>query len=209
MAQTGSWLQIRHLSVDIAGLPVLRDFSCDLPSGVQLITGDEGSGKTTLAKVLSGSVPASKGSVVLNGSVIPLGRPHLSALDAHAVVDARRDAETGDAVWQCVRTQWTRFNDGAMEDLIAAFDLKPHMAKPLFQWSTGSRRKLGLCAAFAAGAELAVLDVPYAALDARSAAVLDDVLSDLMDHPRRCWLILDYEPPPGLGILPAACLSSD
>ncbi|GAA6141168.1 ATP-binding cassette domain-containing protein [Hydrogenophaga sp. 5NK40-0174] len=199
MAQTPQWLVVRHLTVPLGGQAVLQDLSFSVSSGVQLITGDEGSGKTTLARTLAGMQAVKKGTATVQGQPLTLAKLDNGVLLADAVVAESQYDLTGEATWDRLRQQWKDFHDGAMQDLLALFGLEEHMAKPLFQWSTGSRRKLGLCAAFAAGAPLAVLDTPYAALDARSCGALDEVLQDLADHPHRCWLLLDHEPPAGLG----------
>jgi len=63
--------------------------------------------------------------------------------------------------------------------------------------STGSRRKVGLAAALAAGQPLTLIDQPFAALDGGSIRFLREVFADLADHPSRTWVVADFEAPAG------------
>ena len=64
--------------------------------------------------------------------------------------------------------------------------------------SAGSRRKLGLVAAAASDARLTLLDQPYAALDARSARLLSELLAEAAQDPHRAWVLADYALPAAL-----------
>jgi len=64
--------------------------------------------------------------------------------------------------------------------------------------SAGSRRKVLLAAAFASGAALTLLDMPFAALDASACRTLREVLADCADHPRRAFVVADYMAPAGV-----------
>jgi hypothetical protein len=72
--------------------------------------------------------------------------------------------------------------------LIEDLALDEHMGKDLFMLSTGTRRKLGSVAAFACGADLSLIDMPFAALDAPARAVLGELLQEAA---RRCPSRLD------------------
>ncbi|MGB0371079.1 MAG: Fe-S cluster assembly ATPase SufC [Opitutales bacterium] len=66
-------LEIQNLNVSINGSPILKDFSLSVPKGeVHAIMGPNGTGKSTLAKVLAGheDYTVDSGSVALDGENI-------------------------------------------------------------------------------------------------------------------------------------------
>ena len=66
------------------------------------------------------------------------------------------------------RTEVEKVLMAVLQHLIQAFELTPHLEKPLYMLSTGSKRKVWLAAAFASGAAVTLLDQPFAALDKAS-----------------------------------------
>lgn len=61
-------LELRGVSYEIEGKPILRDMShCFLKGKKYLITGANGTGKSTLLKILAGVMPPSGGTVLFNG----------------------------------------------------------------------------------------------------------------------------------------------
>ncbi|HLO92775.1 MAG TPA: ABC transporter, partial [Burkholderiaceae bacterium] len=74
----------------------------------------------------------------------------------------------------------------------------PHLGKQMHMLSAGSRRKLGLLAAAASGADLVLLDMPFAALDGASRRVLLEVLEDAAVQREQLWVLADYAAPAGL-----------
>jgi ABC-type multidrug transport system ATPase subunit len=70
--------------------------------------------------------------------------------------------------------------------------------KQLFMLSRGSRRKVGLIACLASGADIVCLDQPTVALDQASIQVLREFLNDVADLPERTWVVADYEADPAL-----------
>jgi energy-coupling factor transporter ATP-binding protein EcfA2 len=81
---------------------------------------------------------------------------------------------------------------------IEGLALNAHLEKSLFMLSTGTRRKLWLTAALAGNAELVLLDMPYAALDAASCRALNALLTEKAAQALQAWVIADYTLPEGL-----------
>ena len=157
-----------------------------IPAGLTAVTGDEGTGKTSLLRLLSGDLP------VQAGSVTPTDALWLNlALPDH-------DEATPEEVWASLQAQHPHWNTALQSELTEALGLSPHLGKKLFMLSTGSRRKVGLVALLACGATLTCLDQPYVALDQASVQVLRDFLNDMADHPSRAWLVADYEADPAV-----------
>lgn len=181
------------------GAALFNGLSFELPAGVTLVQGDEQTGKTTLLLILAGELMPNTGWVEMQGRR-PDGRS-----GAFAQQVFRTDPLTN-ALDQTRPTDWFNtlpqrypgFDVSTLQALTQAFALQPHLEKPMYMLSAGSRRKVWLSAAFASGAPLTLIDQPFSALDGASVRVLIDVLSEFSQHPKRACVIADYEPPQGV-----------
>ena len=157
-----------------------------LPPGRVAVTGDEGAGKTSLLRRLSGDLPALPGEARCADALwVDLSLPG-------------QDEQTAPEVWGVLRQRCPRWNLQLQQDLVAALDLLPHHGKRLSMLSTGSRRKVALVGLLASGAAVTCLDQPFAALDAASARVIREFLADMGDHATRTWVVADYQADPRL-----------
>jgi ATPase subunit of ABC transporter with duplicated ATPase domains len=153
--------------------------------GLSFVRGGEGRGKSRLLAQLKAQAETAGRSVWLEQ---PAEAQHDQVV-ARAWLAQRRGAD------------WSPAVEAA---LVEAFALVEHLDKPLYMLSAGSRRKLGLVGAAASGAALTLLETPYAALDARSARLLTELLAEAAEGRERAWVLADYELPPGLAGLPLA-----
>ena len=180
------------------GQPPLFDaFSFALPPGVSWLGGDEGAGKTTLLRLLAGELSPQAGTLQVHGTVFWVN-PRADGCDALSPVQC----------FERVAQQHPALDRALLADLVAELDLTPHLAKRLDMLSTGSRRKVWLAAAFAAGATLTLLDQPFAALDKPSMRFITALLQEAATHPRRGWVVADYEAPTGVPLASAWTLGA-
>lgn len=183
-----------QLAFSHPGRPVLSGLSFTLQPGLALLRGGESRGKTSLLRLMAGSLRPSGGTVQRAAETVYFETPDDPAHDAvvaRAWLDARRGAG-----WQT----------DVEADLIERFGLAAHIDKPMFMLSTGSRRKVGLVAAGASGAALTLIDLPFAALDASSGRVLTALLTEAASSTDRAWVIADYTCPPSLAGLPLSAV---
>lgn len=178
-------LEARGLGFAHPGTDVLRGLSFRVGPGLTIVRGGDGRGKTTLLRLLAGVLAPTAGAIERHAASVFYEQPADAAHDqvvAKAWLDAQRARHAG-------------WNDELVSALAEAFALVPHLGKPLFMLSAGSRRKVGLVAAAASGAPLTLLDTPFAALDAASARVLADVLAEAAEDTARAWVVADHEIP--------------
>lgn len=182
-------LDAEHLAFTHAGPPVFAGLSFSIGPGLTLVRGGDGRGKSTLLRLLAGTLAPTAGQLRRTAASVFLEQPEDTVHDAVVARDwlvARRAGYPG---WQGARA----------EALVADFGLAEHLDKPLFMLSTGSRRKVGLVAAAASGAALTLLDLPFAALDAASRRVLAAVLAEAATAADgRAWVVADYAQPEAL-----------
>ena len=190
-------LRSHHLSGGPSGETIIHDLSFAWWPGLHWVCGDEGSGKTSLLRLLAGDLPALQGTV---------DRPSDGVFWAD-LKGSEHDQTTVQACWGALQAIYPKWQHTLEKDLIEALDMERHRHKPLFMLSTGSRRKVMLVAALASGASVTLLDQPFVSLDQVSVRVIKDFLSEAAEHPSRAWIVADYEVPQDLSPISVLDLS--
>ena len=195
-------LQLQGLCFSYLNVNLFSDFSAHIGPGLTLVRGGDGSGKTTLLRLLAGAIAPQAGHLMLNG-VSPQASPQAyQGLVFWA--DPQSTALEGVSPTDYFRSlpgRYPAFDEALLLALTQALSLTPHLDKPMYMLSTGSRRKVWLAAAFASGAAVTLLDEPFAALDRASVNVVMELLEEAAAHPTRAWVLASYEAP---GDLPLA-----
>jgi len=173
-----------------------RKLSFTITPGLTLVRGGEGRGKSSLLRLMAGLLPPDAGSIQRLARTLCFESP----------ADPAHDPEVACAWLQVRRDRFAGWQAGLESALVQAFGLTEHMAKPMYMLSTGSRRKVGLVAAAASGAQLTLIDSPFAALDARSCRVLEQLLTEAASGTERAWVMADYALPAALAEVPLAGL---
>ncbi|MFB7875783.1 dipeptide ABC transporter ATP-binding protein [Nocardia sp. NPDC056064] len=191
-------LRIDELSVVYPGshggaeFPALQDVSLNLgPREVLGLVGESGSGKSTLGRTALGLVPATSGTVTLQGvSLAGLSPRELRGLRKHvalvhqdvsASLDPRRSVE--DAIGEPLRVH--RVASGALlrsrvGDLLESVRLpRDYAQRRPGELSGGQRQRVALARALALAPRLLVADEPTSALDVSVQAQVLDLFADL------------------------------
>ncbi len=157
--------------------PVLRRIDIDLPPGITVLRGPNGSGKTTALRALAGLLPLARGEREVPADVLYLGhRPQLlhgltgrenlgffsafrgpTSRAAHAFAPARSRI------------------DAALE----RWGVLGEAGRPVERLSAGQRRRVALARLELEICALALLDEPFAELDDEASALLRASLVDL------------------------------
>ncbi len=185
-------IQAHRLAFAHPGVTVFANLDFTLRSGLTLLRGGDGRGKTTLLRLLAGELAPTGGTLSRQVGSLWWEQPGEPAHDAVVARDWLAQRQARYASW---RTEVAGV-------LIDAFGLGEHLGKRMEMLSTGSRRKVGLVGAVASGAALTLLDTPWAALDARSARVLDELLAEAAEDESRLWVVADHERPAALADVP-------
>ena len=171
--------------------PVFTHLAADLPAGVALVCGDEGTGKSTLLRLLAGQLQPAQGRLLWQAQPLQAGQV--------AWFDAQDPARQQQVVQQILDELLPR-PPAELKTLLDELGLVPHLGKPLYQLSTGSRRKVFLAAVLSAGAPLTLVDQPFMALDGPSIQALTTRFQAWQGQAERLLLIADYLPPEGLAL---------
>lgn len=143
MTHSSLGLQVQGLSFGYPHCAVFDNFHATLLPGLTLVRGDESCGKTTLLRLLAGELEPQAGRLMLAG----LDRRTAPEAYREKVfwADPRSDAlndKTTRAWYARLPQQYGAWDAAALDALIAGFLLQPHLDKPLYALSTGSRRKV-------------------------------------------------------------------
>ena len=169
--------------------PIASGWSACVGAGVTLLFGDDGSGKSTVLRLLAARQPAA-GQLTLAGARLDAEPeiykqnvfyvdPETDAFDQVTAVECTSALKAGDA----------RFSEASWQALVDGFALAPHLGKRMYMLSTGSRRKVWLAAALASGRALTLLDEPTAALDSASIRFFWRALAEIAEERTRAIVI--------------------
>jgi len=194
-------LQATDLSFNYPERELFNKLTLAIRAGVTIIRGGDGRGKTSLIRLLAGEQKAHSGQLAING--IRLDEQAGQYKQQVYYVDPRTEAfdqMTVPEYFASVRARFPGFDDAALPELLEGLSLTPHVEKKLFMLSTGSKRKVYLAGAFAAGAVVNLLDDPFASLDKGSINFVCEVLAQFAEGDEQSWIASFYETPPEIAV---------
>lgn len=168
----------------VDGPPAFRDADFSVPCGCRTaLIGPNGSGKSTILRVLAGLVPPQSGEVLVAGAAPAPGRSRIAYLSQRSQLAEgfplrlRRLVQMGTYAhhgWfeEC------RHDEAVVGQALARLGLTELAERPVHALSGGQLQRALLARAFVQGAEVLLLDEPYAALDAASREIIERFLFD-------------------------------
>ncbi len=166
-------MQAKDISFDWDGTPAVNNFSTTILRGDRIgIIGANGTGKTTLLRLLLGELEPSQGSV-RHG--VNLEIAYFDQLHAHLDLDATAiENVSGGGSIVMVNGKPRQIIRYLRDFLFTADQAK----NPIREFSGGERNRLLLARLFARPTNLLVLDEPTNDLDVETLEVLEDLLAD-------------------------------
>lgn len=166
-------LQAEGLTCSRGGREVFRNISFKVAAGEALIvTGRNGSGKSSLLRMIAGLVRVAAGRLSLNG-----GKTDTPIAEQAHYLGHQDALKTSLTVVENLQF-WTRFL-GSRSDFNPALellDLAPLADLPAAYLSAGQRRRLSVARIVAVSRPLWLLDEPTSALDAPSQTRLSEIM---------------------------------
>ncbi len=204
MADSSIVLRIEKLCFAYPQGQLFDRLSANIPAGLSLICGGEGRGKTTLLRLLSGEMSAHSGTIKINDVLLSSEASGYR----QQVFWADPSTESFENLtplqyFDTLRLRYPGFPGAAarpLQELLDGLGLEPHLAKPMYMLSTGSKRKVWLAAAFAADTAVTLLDDPFAALDKVSIEFVLRQLRQFVKSPMHACLLTGYEAPDDLSL---------
>jgi ABC-type branched-subunit amino acid transport system ATPase component/ABC-type branched-subunit amino acid transport system permease subunit len=201
-------LECREIGKEYGGLGVLRDVTLALPErGLFGLCGPNGAGKSTLLNVIGGSVPPSRGQVLLDGEDITRHPPHerfyrgvsrtfqavhlvkgRTVLD-NVAVSCLASHQSG-IITRVARSRLDEARDraaGTLRDL----GMQRLAGREVSSLTLENQRMVELARALAPGPRLLLLDEPASGLSEEQRRRLADLLRELGG--RTCVLLVEHD----------------
>ncbi|MCE2516322.1 MAG: heme ABC exporter ATP-binding protein CcmA [Alphaproteobacteria bacterium] len=176
-------LDVQHLTVRRASATIISGMVFTLAQGTALlVTGANGSGKTSLLRGLAGLLPVDQGTILINGR--PAGEDPLTDKDDMIYIGHRDGLSSGLTAAENIRFWATcRGMNATPDQLTEAFDalgIVHLMASETRHLSEGQRKRVGLVRLaldhqlnrHRATQSLWLMDEPLTAIDSAAAALL-------------------------------------
>lgn len=174
-------IRLSHLSVGYSpSLPVVSDINAVVRSGqLTCLTGENGIGKSTLLKTLTGFLPKLGGELLLDGREVGTFSQRELARQVSIVLTQKPDVQnlTVEEVIGLGRSPYTgffgRFHDAdrtVIADALASVGIEPLRHRMIQTLSDGERQKVMIAKALAQQTPVILLDEPTAFLDFPSKA---------------------------------------
>ncbi|MDT4915506.1 MAG: D-xylose transport system ATP-binding protein [Pseudonocardiales bacterium] len=192
--EEGPLLRLEHVSKSFGPVEALRDINLDIyPGQVTALVGDNGAGKSTMIKTISGIWPPDAGQIYWAGRPTHIGSPRAaSALGIATMYQDLALADNLDIVNNIFlgreRLKRGLLDEAAME--IAArrtlHDLRVSTVRsvrqPVGSLSGGQRQAVAVARAVLEDAKLVIMDEPTAALGVSQTAMVLDLVRRLSDQ---------------------------
>jgi lipopolysaccharide transport system ATP-binding protein len=151
---------IRRQKLTSFKIPIIQDLSLDIKVGERVgILGSNGSGKSSLLKVISGNYPIHKGRRTINGKIVPL-------IEMGAGFDPELTGRRNIQLSFVYRGKLKDYNKDVEEQIIEFAELKDKIDFPLKTYSSGMQTRLAFSSAIFQEPEILLLDEIFAAGDA-------------------------------------------
>jgi simple sugar transport system ATP-binding protein len=183
-------LRVEHVSKRFGAVTALIDVNMHLRQGeVLALLGDNGAGKSTLLKILCGFQPPDSGRIILNGQEVTL--KSVDAARALGIDVVYQDLALVDQLTvyhnmflKRETVRWPLLNNRAMRKLarqrlddmgigLKSVDLE------VARLSGGQRQAIAIARAIYSNAKVLLLDEPLAAMGAKEAALILDLIRNI------------------------------
>lgn len=178
-------IRVRGLRKTFGNTVAVAAVDLDVPAGAVLgVLGPNGSGKTTMIRMLLALSRPTAGSVELLGSPIPSGAgkvlPHVGALvegpGFHPFLSGRENLRRAAAAEPLLATSTI---PGAVDDTLQRVGLTGAAGRRYRAYSLGMKQRLGLAAALLVPRRLVVLDEPTNGLDPAGTREVRHIIAEL------------------------------
>jgi ribose transport system ATP-binding protein len=182
-------LRMEHISKAFPGVVALADAHLSIaPGEAHALVGQNGAGKSTMIKVLTGVYRRDNGTITFDGRAVDFHSPQQAQANGVStiyqevnLVPFRSVAENifmGREPRRWGLIDWRRMNADAAE-LLRRFGVDVDVTQPLLNLNIAVQQMVAIARAVSFKSKLVVMDEPTSSLDEREVATLFDVIRQL------------------------------
>ena len=176
-------ISVTELTVDYDGVTVIKDVDFTVSAKkLTAIVGPNGAGKSTLIRALLGLIPTRKGTISCFGTSPKQYRKNISYVPQRAQIDWEFPASVFDVVAMGLYGElgllrhFSSAHKDRVNSALTDVDMANFAARQISQLSGGQQQRVFLARSIVQDAELILLDEPFGGIDAKSEAVIVDIL---------------------------------
>lgn len=193
-------LTLNNVSVDIAGIPVLRKLTVELKSGATYaVVGRNGAGKTTLLRTIMGFTVLKAGALALGGRDLRAEPPHVRAglgvgyaPEERVLFPTMTVRENLRLPCEAIGMRETEIEERLAEAVEIVPQIQEMLPRSAAALSGGQGKMAALARALMVGTRLVMVDEPFQGLAPALARQYADALSRLyVRRPELCMVITE------------------
>ena len=182
-------VSMQDISKSFSGVAALTNAALEIEAGeVMALVGQNGAGKSTMIKILTGAYRRDSGAVTFDGAAIDFARP--SAAQAAGISTIYQELNliphrsVAENIYLGVEQRrfglldWGRMNTEAAATL-KRFNIDVDVRQPLSSFNTAVRQMVAIARAVTRRAKLVIMDEPTSSLDEPEVALLFDTIRTL------------------------------
>jgi monosaccharide-transporting ATPase len=182
-------LSMQGISKQFLGVPALRDAGFEVARGeVHALIGQNGAGKSTMIKVLTGVYTKDSGRIEFDGREVAFSSPHAAQLAGLSTIYQEVNLVPFRSVAENVflnrepkrfgLIDWGRMNREAAA-ILQRLDIGIDVTRPLYEYSIATQQMTALARALSTEAKLVIMDEPTSALAEQEVQTLFRVIRQL------------------------------
>ncbi|MFO1035740.1 MAG: sugar ABC transporter ATP-binding protein [Geminicoccaceae bacterium] len=189
MTDTAPLLAMQGVEKRFSGVPALSGASLEVaPAEVHALVGQNGAGKSTMIKILTGAYTRDVGEILFEGRPVAFGSPEAAQRGGIStiyqeinLIPFRSVAENvflGREPRRLGLLDWKRMNDGAAA-LLRRFEIDVDVRQPLMTYNTAIQQMVSIARAVSFDARLVIMDEPTSSLADHEVEILFGVIRRL------------------------------
>jgi NitT/TauT family transport system ATP-binding protein len=172
----------------------LRDVSVDVRDGEFIsVVGASGCGKTTFLRLIDGLIAPSSGFVAIDGKTVSRPGDKIAFVFQQDGLLPWRNVLQNTVFGAEIQGKKRRTRLKLARDFLKLTGLSGFDAHYPHELSGGMRQRVNLARALTAGADVLLMDEPFAALDAQTRIVMQDELMRICEETRKTVLLVTHQ----------------